>query len=605
MTIKADIHTNFWRLSCIAVPPHLYREPTVNAVRPTLLCCAALLLAACSPKPTAPPAAAIAAAPQASTEWPVFLKQFQEDSLAANPAFAVSLGRHEFDGRLPDWSAAGIEKEIARLAAARAQAAGFADTALTPEQRFEREYLLAVIDGNLFWLRDVGQPFHNPAFYTGALDPSVYLTRPYAPLEVRLKAFTAYLKAVPAATAQIRENLKLPLPKTFLTLGINSFGGYPGFFRNEVPAIFAAVKDPALQANLKTALEPAAKAMQDVADWLKAEQPKGTDAFALGPEKFAAMLQATERVNTPLAELETIGQADLDRNLASLKAACDSYAPKQSLKACMARESADKAKGGAVEGARAQLAGLRQFILDKNLVTIPGDEQALVAEAPPYQRWNFAYIDIAGPYDKGMPSVYNIAPPDPKWSKKEQADYTPGKNALLFTSAHEVWPGHFLQFLHANRSPFEFGRLFVGYAFAEGWAHYTEEMMWDAGLGNGAPETHIGQLQEALLRNVRFVCAIGMHTQGMTVAQCEQLFRDKGMQDAGNARQQAARGTYDPAYLNYTMGKLMIRKLAADWQAAHPGLDSLKAFHDQFLSYGGPPIPLVRAQMMGTAGALF
>lgn len=582
----------------------------MKTVRPILLFCATLLLAACSPKPVAAPppeAAPMSAAAKADgrAEWPVFIKQFQEDSLAANPAFAVGLGRHEFDGQLPDWSANSLEKEITRLTTARSQATAFADAALTPEQRFEREYLLAVIDGNLFWLRDVGQPFRNPAYYTGALDPSVYLTRPYAPLDVRLKAFIAYLKAVPVATAQVRANLKLPLPKTFLTLGINSFGGYPGFFRTQVPAIFAEVKDAALQDQLKEAIEPAAKAMQDVADWLKAEQPKGTDDFALGPEKFAAMLKATERVDTPLTELTAIGQADLDRNLAALKTACSVFAPRLSLKGCIEKESADKAKGGAVEGARAQLAGLRQFILDKNLVTIPGDEQALVAEAPPYQRWNFAYIDIAGPYDKGMPSVYNIAPPDPKWSKKEQADYTPGKNALLFTSAHEVWPGHFLQFLHANRSPFEFGRLFVGYAFAEGWAHYTEEMMWDAGLGDGAPETHIGQLQEALLRNVRFVCAIGMHTQGMTVAQCEKLFRDQGMQDAGNARQQAARGTYDPAYLNYTMGKLMIRKLAADWRAAHPGPDSLKAFHDQFLSYGGPPIPLVREQMMGTPGALF
>lgn len=585
----------------------------MTTLRKPLLLAAALLLAACSPKTPAPAAVEAAPAPapaavkaDASSEWAVFLRRFQEDSFVANPAFAVSQGRHEFDGQLPDWSAAGLEKEVNRLTASRTTATAFADAALTPEQRFERQYLLAVIDGNLFWLRDVGSPYLSPAYYSGSLDPSVYLTRPYAPLDVRLKAFIAYLKAVPAATANIRANLKTPLPKTYVTLGVNSFGGYPDFFRKAVPTIFAEVKDEALQADLKAAIEPAAKAMQDLAAWLKSGEAKATDNFALGTEKFTAMLKATERVTTPLAELEAIGKADLARNLKALKAACEVYAPKQTLKSCVAKESADKAQGGAVEGARAQLAGLRQFILDKNLVTIPGEEQALVAEAPPYQRWNFAYIDIAGPYDKGMPSVYNIAPPDPKWSKKEQADYTPGKNALLFTSAHEVWPGHFLQFLHANRSPFEFGRIFVGYAFAEGWAHYTEEMMWDAGLGDGAPETHIGQLQEALLRNVRFICAIGLHTQGMTVPQCETMFRDEGLQDAGNARQQAARGTYDPAYLNYTMGKLMIIKLKADWLAKHPGADSIKAFHDQFLSYGGPPIPLVREQMLGsTEGSLF
>lgn len=205
-----------------------------------------------------------------------------------------------------------------------------------------------------------------------------------------------------------------------------------------------------------------------------------------------------------------------------------------------------------------------------------------------------------------MPSVYYIAPPDPAWSKADQDAYTPGKAMLLFTSAHEVWPGHFVQFLHANRSPSEFGRLFVDYAYSEGWAHYTEEMMWEAGLGDGAPETHIGQLSEALLRNVRYLCAIGMHTHGMTVSSCETMFREQAFQDPGSARQQAARGTYDPAYLNYTMGKLMIRKLRADWTAHHGGRSGWRAFHDRFLSYGGPPIPLVREQMLGTTqGNLF
>jgi uncharacterized protein (DUF885 family) len=205
-----------------------------------------------------------------------------------------------------------------------------------------------------------------------------------------------------------------------------------------------------------------------------------------------------------------------------------------------------------------------------------------------------------------MPSVYYIAPPDPTWSKAEQDAYIPGKSSLLFTSAHEVWPGHFVQFLHANRSPFKFGQLFVGYAYAEGWAHYTEEMMWEAGLGNGDAGTHIGQLGEALLRNVRFLCAIGMHTQGMSVASCETMFREQAYQDPGGARQQAARGTYDPAYINYTLGKLMIRKLRADWTANHGGRTAWREFHDRFLSYGGPPIPLVREQMLGTAkGDLF
>ncbi len=515
------------------------------------------------------------------------------------PTMAANAGKHEFDGKLPDYSAAGLKATGTWLHAQRKAFAAFTDSQLDAQGRFHRDYVLAVIDGQLFWLEESGAPYKNPAFYTGDLSPSMYLTRPYAPLEQRMAAFVTYQEALPKAIAQIKANLKLPLPASFIDLGVDSFGGYASFFKSDVPAIFATVKDPALQARFKASNAGAIKATQTLADWMKAQKPHATQDYALGAKKFSRMLHATERVDLPLDKLKAIGESDLARNLAALKSACDAFAPGASLSVCVDKEAADKPLGGAVEGARKQLAELRQFVVDKDLVTIPGTEQATAEEAPPFNRWNFAYIEIPGPYEKNLPSVYYIAPPDPTWSKADQQAYIPGKAALLFVSAHEVWPGHFLQFLHANRAKWKFGQLFVGYAYAEGWAHYTEEMMFDAGVGGGTPETHIGQLTNALLRDVRFISAIGLHTGGMTMAQSEQMFRDKAFQDGGNARQQAARGTYDPAYLNYTMGKLMIRQLAMDWTAAHPGQHALKAFHDQFLSYGGPPIPLVRAQMLG------
>jgi uncharacterized protein (DUF885 family) len=235
-----------------------------------------------------------------------------------------------------------------------------------------------------------------------------------------------------------------------------------------------------------------------------------------------------------------------------------------------------------------------------------------VAEAPPYNRANGAYINTPGPYDRGVAYTFYIAPPDPSWNARERAAYIPGSASLLYTSVHEVWPGHFLQFLHSNRNPSKIAALWVGYAYAEGWAHYAEEMMWDEGLGAGDPEQHIGQIVEALLRDVRYLSAIGMHTRGMSIAESERMFREQAFYDAGNARQQAARGSYDPEYLKYTLGKLMIRKLRADWTAQQPGgatdPDPRRLwyqFHNQFLSYGGPPIPLVRRAMLGEGGGLF
>ena len=345
--------------------------------------------------------------------------------------------------------------------------------------------------------------------------------------------------------------------------------------------------------------------MKDLNAWFTQQESSATNDFALGPEKFSQMLQATERVDVPLAQLKEIADRDLERNLTALREACAQLAPGKTIAQCVAKAQANKPQGSPVEAARKQLVDLRSFVEEKKIVTVPGPEEAKVEEAPPYNRQNFAYINIPGPYEKGLPSIYYIAPPDPSWPKAERDAFVPGQADLLFTSVHEVWPGHFLQFLHANRSPSKFGEVFVGYAFAEGWAHYTEEMMWEAGLGSD-PETHIGQLIEALLRNVRFLSAIGLHTGGMMVAESEKMFREKGYQDAGNARQQAARGTFDPAYLNYTMGKLIIKKLREDWTASRGGRQAWKEFHDEFLKYGGPPIPLVRKAMLGGEnGTLF
>ncbi len=234
--------------------------------------------------------------------------------------------------------------------------------------------------------------------------------------------------------------------------------------------------------------------------------------------------------------------------------------------------AANKPKAGAVDAARAQLAVLKEFIVKNNVASIPGTEEALVAESPSYTIERTPPSSrVPGPYDRGVASTYNIAPPDPKWTKAEQAAYVPSEATLLFTSVHEVWPGHFLQFLHSNANPSKLEALWVGYAYAEGWAHYAEEMMYEKGLGKGDPEKHIGQLTDALLRDVRLLSAIGLHTKGMTVAQSEKMFKEQAYQDPGNARQQAARGTYDPAYLNYTLGKLVIRKLRTDWVAKHAG----------------------------------
>jgi uncharacterized protein (DUF885 family) len=574
-----------------------------------LLSLMAASLASCAavvPADTAPPATVAQPAPQAP-DFSAFRDAFLQRFFELDPYFAVYQGRHEFDGQLPDWSDEGLRRMQDFLRASIAEAQKFDSASLTTDQRFERDYLVKVAEGRLFWMEDADQPHNNPTYYIGdGLDPNVYIARNYADAPTRMRAFIAFAKRVPAAAAQIRANLKMPMPLSFIDHGKSGFSGFADYYVGDAKKAFASVEDPALQAEFDAAAGAASKSMRDLADWIESGRATATQDFALGPERFSRMILATEGVDTPLDQLESIGRSDLKRNQDALKAACARYAPGKTVPQCMAKMGANKPADGPVAEARRQIPELRAFVLAKDLATIPGTEQALVEEAPPYNRQNFAYIDPPGPYEKGIPSVYYIAPPDPTWSKKMQDDYVPGKADLLFTSVHEVMPGHFLQFLHANRSPSIFGRVFVGYAFAEGWAHYAEEMMWEAGLGDGDPETHIGQLSNALLRDCRFLSAIGLHARGMTQEQSRKMFREQCFQDEGNARQQSARGTYDPAYLNYTMGKLMIMKLREDWTASRGGRSAWKAFHDQFLSYGGPPIPLVRQQMMGgEAGAAF
>jgi uncharacterized protein (DUF885 family) len=535
-------------------------------------------------------------------DWPAFERRYVDADLRLDPATGQQAGRHDLDGQLPDWSPAGLERRARFLREAIAEARRYPDASLTPDQRFERDYLVQVARGKLFWLVEADQPHHNPAFYlNGGLDPAIYTSRPYADAATRMRAMIAYLRGIPAAAAQVRANLRMPMPASFIKYGVTAFGGLADFYGTDGKQAFAEVKDARLQRDYDAAATPAARAMGDLADRLKAGRATATQDFALGPVRFAHMLAETEDVHTPLDRLEAIGRADLARNTAALTQACARYLPGATIAACTAKAAADKPTDGPVAAARRQVPDLRAFVTAHHLVTIPGTEEARVAQAPPYNAQNAAYIDPPGPFDQGVPSIYYIAPPDPSWSKAQQLAYIPSKANLLFTTVHEVMPGHFVQFLHSNRAPSEVGRVYVGYAFAEGWAHYAEQMMWDAGAVGSDPELHIGQLEEALLRDVRFLSAIGLHTHGMTLEQSRTLFLQQAHQDPGNAEQQAARGTYDPAYLSYTLGKLMILKLRADWTASHGGQQGWGAFHDRFLSFGGPPIPLVR-QAMGVSG---
>jgi len=529
--------------------------------------------------------------------WETFAAATIAEYYRQNPELAVYVGLHEYDGLMSDFSLAAAEEYAAWIDAIIEEAESY--EALVGIEAFEREYLVNALRADRFWIRDSGFTTNNPVAYAFSIGLDVYIDRDYAPLEERIVAYTQYASQIPKALKTMRENLKPPLPLPYIKTAHGIFAGLSDYMGNTVPGLFAAVEDEQLQRQFAAANSVAAKAAGETAAWLEEQKAIATDDFALGEKKFLQMLSATEGADISLAELTAAGELNLRQNLDLLNEACAEFAPGESTQACVLKVQGRKPPEGAVAGAARQLPDLRKFVEDNALVSIPGTEEALVDEAPPHKRWNFAYIEIPGPFESGLPSVYYIAPPDPSWSEEDQLAYIPGEKDLLATSVHEVWPGHFLQFLHANRTANNVGQHFSTYTFVEGWAHYTEQMMIDAGLGGGDPEFRIGQLLNALLRNVRYLSAIGLHTGGMTVEESQTMFAEKAFQDFGNASQQALRGTYDPGYLNYTLGKLMINKLRHDWTAGRGGREAWGRFHDQFLSYGSPPIPLVRRQMLG------
>lgn len=589
---------------------------TFKGQTPVLVAALALVLAACGPQeddaapsPESPAAAgeqtptpdraAAPEAPSADEQWNRYVSGFLHQYFEYNPTHAVYAGKHAYDGQLPDWSPQGLADYVQWLKAQRETLASFNERELSDTHAFQVDYLRSVVDEILFWIVEADWPRKNPMWYAGSLTPSVYATRQYAPLSERLEAYIAYAHNLPEALAQMRKNLETPLPVTYVETAHKMVAGLATYFKHTIPKIFADAINDLNRKAFKAANAAAIAAAEKTARWFAAQRKTADHDFAMGAELYKKMLWATERVDIPLDRLREIAHKDLKRNLKALHAACEAYAPETDIRGCLERVKTDKPEDGPVAAAERMLDNLRQFIVEHRIVAIPGSEHARVAKAPPYRRSNLAYIMIPGPFEQGLPSTYYIAPPDPSWTPAEQRAYIPSESQLLFITIHEVWPGHFLQFLHAQKIDGLIGQLFVGYAFAEGWAHYAEELMYDAGIRGATPEVHIGQLLNALLRDVRFISSLGLHTGGMTVEESIALFRNKAFQDPGNARQQAARGTYDPGYLNYTMGKLMIMTLRADWTASRGGRKAWNEFHNAFLSYGGPPIPLVRRAMLG------
>jgi uncharacterized protein (DUF885 family) len=525
------------------------------------------------------------------------------------PLRAVVLGKHEHDGRIRDCSGPALTAELTALRDDLAKLRGLNADELTPFARVELAALITTLDAELFELEVRRSPWTNPMFYMADLELTAYIARDYAPLRERGRAVTDAAKAGVGHLAHAQTNLEPTLARPFVDTALLQVRGTLSFVETDVPAAFVELEDPVERRMLSDALTELATALREFEAFLLERQTTASDEFALGPERYVEMLARTQGIELDLFTLRRVAEADLARNFAQAEALAMQIDPHKSTAEVMAMLAADKPAPDQVLAVATEQATMTQeFLIDQQLVTIPSQDVAIVTQTPPFMRWNFAFLDPAGYFEKAaLPSFYYISPPDPTWTPEQQREYLPDVNELLFITVHEVWPGHFLHGLHikSNRSPVL--RALWNNTTGEGWAHYAEAMMADAGLGENNPRVRLGQLQNALLRNVRFVVALGLHTDGMTVEQATELFQTKAFQDPVSARQQAVRGTFDPMYLGYTLGKLIVLALRDDWQAQQRATradDSLRRFHDELLSYGVAPLPAIREAMVGREGAL-
>ena len=536
-----------------------------------------------------------------------------EDYFKTNPSQATSVGFHQYDHQLEDFSLAAHETNRRKLVEYLAAFQALNPRMLSAMERDDREIMIATIHSLLLEEDRVQMWRKNADNYSSAVTSSIFalIKRDFAPPEERLRSVIARENEIPRALTQARGILRNP-PKIYTDIAIEQLPGNIDFFQTTVPEAFKEVKAAALRAEFKSSNDATIAALKDYQRWLQKDLlPRSRGTFAIGAENYRLKLLYDEMVDVPLPRLLKIGYARLRKDQQALVDAARRIDPNKKPEDVLKELERDHPTAdNLLASAQKQLDGLRQFLIDHKIITVPGGAQAKVVETPSFMRaTTFASMDTPGPYEtKATEAYYNITLPDPSWSKEKQEEYLEGYNYPLLSnvSVHEVWPGHYTQFLWVKNNPelSKVRKLTGAGTNSEGWAHYSEEMALDEGLYNNDPRYRLAQLVDALLRDCRYIVGIKMHTQGMTMDQAKEFFVKEGHQVAVVGEMETKRGTGDPTYLMYTLGKLEILKLREDYKHKMGSAFSLQDFHDRFIKAGNPPVKIVRRELMGRDGPL-
>jgi len=540
---------------------------------------------------------------------------FDEVYFPYQPTAGTLAGYHQYDAQLEDLSLERTNAEIAALHGYEKKIGAIPAAGLDQTTRADRELVLANIRGTLLSLEVIRPWEKNPDNYSGMVSNAAFslMERKFASPEDRLRSLVAREKLMPGQLALARANLNNP-PKVYTEIAIEQLPGIITFFEHDVPLAFAEAKDSALNAEFASTNRAVIQALTDYLAWLKTDLlPRSNGDFRIGADAFRKKLAYEEMVDLPLDRLLEIGRANLKKNQSEFNRIAKELEPTKEPRAVLEELGQNHpAPDKLLQTFRDTFDGLIHFIKANRIVTIPSDIKPILEETPPFMRaTTFASMDTPGPFEQHATEAYfNVTLPDPSMTPAEVEGYMHSFNVgtVISTAVHEAYPGHYIQFLWVPAAPSRVRKLLGASSNAEGWAHYCEQMMLDEGYGQPgagsktereAKFLRLGQLQDALLRNARFIVGIEMHTGKMTIDDALKFFESEGYQSHETAVVETKRGTSDPTYLYYTLGKLEILKLREDLRKKQGASFSLQKFHDAFLEQGFPPIKIVRQALLG------
>ncbi len=536
--------------------------------------------------------------------------------LAWRPQTGTTLGLHQYDGRITDFSQASLNAELARLKTFERRLGALATTDLSPGASYDYRILRGAIKREIFGFEQMQIYSRNPMTYAGVLDVSIYIKRNFAPLEERVRWISAILNQAPKIFAAARANLADSLPQPQIETAIDQANGAADFLSKDLVAALKAVKNETLMAEFNAANQRAIDELHGYVAYLKEQKlPKANENYALGRDNYIKLLEYGEMISLSPEQVLEIGLRELARKQQVFAEAAKQIDPdKKPIEVFQAIQKDHPTEQTLIADTARDMEMIRQFVIDHKIVTLPSPVRATVAETPQFLRaTSFASMDTPGPFEtKATEAYYYVTPVEPEWPAQQKEEWLTAFNYYTtdIVSVHEAYPGHYIQFLCLKASPAtKIEKVFGSYAFIEGWAHYAEQMMVDEGFGaSGSPvptlkaaKYRLAQTDEALLRICRLCVSIKMHCQGMKVDEATKFFQDNCYYEPKPARQEAVRGTFDPEYLYYTVGKLEIFKLREDYQKQEGANFSVQKFHDEMLRHGAPPIRLLREVMLKDA----